>query len=194
MMRTATVALNEAALHHLLNEMTQGNLNACKAMGVDEDIITRILNLSPTKLSRLVYSPAPWLNVGINRLLFNRLIDGLDDDREAFIHRAIRLGASSRMLTECFGLTHSETAQRRRVLGMPTRKGRLTELSEIQKKDIWFRWQALVSDCGKPELGLSQIEKLDLMMLIAEEQSIALASIWQEVLSYAEIAETGHDS
>ncbi|MCL2872303.1 MAG: DUF2857 domain-containing protein [Betaproteobacteria bacterium] len=186
MIRPATIALNEAALHHLLYEIQQGNLNACKAMGLDEDVITRIINLPPTKLSRLVYSPVCWGRFAIDALIFNRLIDGLDDNRETFINRAIRLGASSPMMMECFGLTHSETAQRRRLLQVPTRRGRLLELDDAQKKEIWLRWQTLTMDCGKPESQLSQIEKLDLMMMIAEEQSIILASIWQEIQSYAE--------
>lgn len=187
MMRTATVALNQAALHHLLNEIHRGNYNACKAMGVNEEVICCLQHLSPAKLSRLIYSHVCWGRFEVDTTVFKRLLDGLDDNRESIINRAVRLGASSPMMLECFGLTHSETAQRRRLLRVPTRKGRLVELSTDQKTEIWHRWQALIKDSEKSVKQLTSLEKLDLMMLIAEEQNIVLVSIWQEILSYTEV-------
>ncbi|MDR0770538.1 MAG: DUF2857 domain-containing protein [Burkholderiales bacterium] len=182
-MKPSTIALNEAILHHVIHQIHEGNFNACKAMGFNEDQIAKLLGMSPKELSRLAYSRVTWGNVVLNPV-FDRLLNGLDDNRDLIINRAVRLGASSTMMMDVFGLNNGETAQRRRILGIPSRKGRPTELTDNQKADIWHRWKALVAEAERPVSQLSVQEKLDLAMVIAEEQNTVLANVWQEINSY----------
>jgi hypothetical protein len=185
-MKPATTALNEAVLHHVLHQIREGNYNACKALGIDEALICKLQDAPQKVLSRLAFNHAVWSLVSVDTPVLTRLLDdGANENQDSMINRALRLGASSKMMMDFFGMSNSDTAQRRRLLKVESRKGRLAELTEAQKLDIWRRWKVLTRDNNRTTDPLSMQEKLDLAMLIAEEQGIVLANVWLEIISYA---------
>jgi len=157
-----------------------GNLQRCKALGLGEEDIYLLQSLPPTTLSRLAHATVPWVEVKIDSPVLHRLIDQAerDEQNERLINRALKLGASSTIMYQCFGLAHSETALRRRLLKIETRKGRPQNLSEAQEHALWQRWCQLRDQDGAED-------QLDAMMMLAEEQQISLTIVWQQIDHYS---------
>ncbi|HFH3285691.1 DUF2857 domain-containing protein [Pseudomonas aeruginosa] len=172
--------LNQAMLTQVLHELHLGNLQRCKALGLTEDDIELLQSLPPTTLSRLAHASVPWVEVRVDSPVLRRLIEQVDRDEqnERLINRALKLGASSTIMYRCFGLSHSETAMRRRLLRIEIRKGRPQQLSEEQEHALWQRWCQLRTRDGADD-------QLDAMMLLAEEQQISLAVVWQQIHHYS---------
>ncbi|RLU09121.1 hypothetical protein CS078_13290 [Pseudomonas prosekii] len=172
--------LNQAMLTQVLHELRQGNLQRCKALGLGEDDIYLLQSLPPTTLSRLAHATVPWVEVKIDSPVMHRLIEQAerDEQNERLINRALKLGASSTIMYQCFGLAHSETALRRRLLKIEIRKGRPQHLSEAQEHALWQRWCQLRVQDGSED-------QLDAMMMLAEEQQISLTIVWQQIDQYS---------
>ncbi|CRM57364.1 DUF2857 domain-containing protein [Pseudomonas sp. 25 R 14] len=172
--------LNQAMLAQVLHELRLGNPLRCKALGLSEDDIYLLQSLAPTTLSRLTHASVSWVDVKIDSPVLHRLIEQAerDEQNERLINRALKLGASSAIMSQWFGLAHSETALRRRLLKIETRKGRPQQLSEAQEHALWQRWcQLRTQDSSE--------DQLDAMMMLAEEQQISLTSVWQQIDHYS---------
>ena len=172
--------LNQAMLTQVLHELRQGNLQRCKALGLGEDDLTLLQSLPPTTLSRLAHASVSWVEIRIDSPVLRRLIEQADRDEqnERLINRALKLGASSTIMYQCFGLAHSETALRRRLLKIETRKGRPHHLSEAQEHALWRRGCQLREQEGSED-------QLDAMMMLAEEQQISLVMVWQQIAQHS---------
>ena len=172
--------LNQAMLTQVLHELRLGNLQRCKALGLSEDDIYVLQSLPPATLSRLAHATVSWVEVKIDSAVLHRLIEqaGRDEHNERLINRALKLGASSTIMYQCFGLAHSETAMRRRLLKIETRKGRPQHLNEAQEHSLWQRWCQLRTQEGTED-------QLDAMMMLAEEQQISLTVVWQQIDQYS---------
>lgn len=192
--------VNQALINFVLQEAHNGKFHQCRALGFTEEIIGRLQSLSPTALNRLINSPFLWIKPHIDQQLLSRIMSKVehDEQRERLISRVLKLGASSKMMAQFFGIDHSETASRRRALNIATSKGRLPTLKEHQKHAIWERWVDLVKQ-GEQEHGsqhtaaitntnsgaeLDEMSQLDLMIMIAEEQHVPIALTWQELMLY----------
>lgn len=171
--------LNQFMLTQVLHELRMGNINHCKALGLNEEDLDLLQSLPPNTLSRLAYAPTSWVEIKIDSAVLRRLIERVESDEqdERLINRALKLGASSAIMYQCFGLSHSETAMRRRLLKIETHKGRPLNLSEAQEHALWQRWSQLRSTESATDLAL----QLDTMMLIAEEHHISLTWVWQQI-------------
>ncbi|MEN4946441.1 DUF2857 domain-containing protein [Pseudomonas proteolytica] len=179
-MRQSFNMLNQAMLTQVLHELRLGNLQRCKALGLGEDDIYLLQSLPPATLSRLAHATVSWVEIKIDASVLHRLIEQVDRDEqnERLINRALKLGASSTIMYQCFGLAHSETALRRRLLKIETRKGRPQHLSEAQEHALWQRWCQLRTHDGTED-------QLDAMMMMAEEQQISLTIVWQQIDHYS---------
>jgi Protein of unknown function (DUF2857). len=173
-----TLAANQAVLNLVLHEARQGNLNRCRALGVSDSAVEQLLKLSPDGVARLAYATVTWGKFVVDESVLYRLIhDTAHEASLSEIDRAIRLGATSAMMLQCFGVSHSETAWRRRVAGIDGKRGRQRELSHEERDDIWLCWQTVLSDDpqAQPEAHMIQI------MDIAEKVSIPLGLVWNEI-------------
>jgi hypothetical protein len=172
--------LNQAMLTQVLHELRLGNPQRCKALGLDEDDINLLQSLPPTTLSRLAHATVPWVEIKIDSAVLHRLIAQAerDEQNERLINRALKLGASSAIMYQYFGLAHSETALRRRLLKIDIRKGRPPHLDEAQEHALWQRWCQLRVHDG-------EADRLDAMMVLAEEQQISLTIVWQQIEQYS---------
>src|SRR5690606_2858289 len=108
--------LNNAMLIQILHDLRAGNRERCKALGLSEDDLQLLPALPYNILASLAHAPVSWVHVHIDLQTFRRIIaqGERDEQLEQLINRAIRLGASSAIMFECFGLLYSETALRRR--------------------------------------------------------------------------------
>src|SRR5258708_15526863 len=136
--------LNQAVIAQALHDLRNGQLRRCKAMGCGEQELDALKH--PALVSVLANSKVSWCSVKVNRDVLLRLLrQGRDVEKEIeTVDRMLRLGASTEMLSQFYGLTHQEVALRREILRLPKRKGRWPVLTEAQDTIFGERWQPCV--------------------------------------------------
>lgn len=171
--------LNQAVIAQALHDLRNGQLRRCKAMGFGEQELDALKH--PALVSVLANSKVSWCSVKVNRDVLLRLLrQGRDVEKEIeTVDRMLRLGASTEMLSQFYGLTHQEVALRRDILGLPKRKGRWPVLTEAQDTTLWERWQRCVKKRG---IALDDdTAMLQLTMDLAEELSLPVSVIWAAI-------------
>jgi Protein of unknown function (DUF2857) len=171
--------LNQAVIAQALHDLRNGQLRRCKAMGFGEQELDALKH--PALVSVLANSKVSWCSVKVNRDVLLRLLrQGRDVEKEIeTVDRMLRLGASTEMLSQFYGLTHQEVALRREILGLPKRKGRWPVLTEAQDTTLWERWQRCVKKQG---IALDDdMAMLQLTMDLAEELSLPVSVIWAAI-------------
>ncbi len=165
--------INEAILSQVLHHMRNGQLRRCIEMGLEPEILAQLQQ--PSVLSLLLNTPVSWCNVTIDGDMVKKLLSGAQrsDEEVRMIERALRLGATTQMLQQFFGLSPQDVALQRLMIGVTARRG---------------RWRV--------ELGDS-LALLDIAMLVAEElnapqdtspdethENLSLAIIWHRIQSW----------
>lgn len=169
-----------ALLTQVLMELKSGNLRRCEAMGLTLEEIQELNQLTVEDLHYLVNSSVSILTFRINHTNLNMMLAQARQEqiRLQRIDRALALGGSIEMMQCYFGLTAAEVSARRRLAGIATRQGRNQTPGEEEEIAIWEQWRTAKID------NLDSLEALEVMMLIAEQQDIALTSVWTLVKSW----------
>jgi len=172
--------------------MRNGQLRRCIDMGLEPEILAQLQQ--PSALSLLLNTPVSWCNVTIDGNLVKKLLTSAQrsDEEVRLIERALRLGATTQMLHQFFGLSPQDVALQRLMIGVTPRRGRWREFSEEMDAHLWYRWTHLMKE-HQVELDDS-IAVLDIAMLVAEElqnpdendpeggaESLSLAIIWHRI-------------
>lgn len=168
--------LNQAVIAQALHDLRHGQLRRCKAMGFGEDALEALKH--PEMVSLLVNASVSWCTVKVNGDVLQRLLHQARDVEEEIetVDRMLRLGASTEMVSQFYGLTHQEVALRRDMLGMPKRKGRWPVLTEAQEKAVWEHWH--------PHIKAASVDPRDDMAMLglcmdtAEALHLPMAVIW----------------
>lgn len=176
--------LNQAVIAQALHDLRHGQLRRCQAMGFTERALEALKH--PSLVSVLVNAKVSWCSVRVNGEVLQRLLNQVRDVEQEIdtIDRMLRLGASTEMVSEFYGLTHQEVALRRQVLGMPQRKGRWPSLNEEQEAALWKRWHDAVAE-RKLDLK-DDAAMLQLSMDLADEYSVPLAVVWGAIRNWIE--------
>ncbi|WP_236255054.1 STY4526/YPO1902 family pathogenicity island replication protein [Pseudomonas sp. Y39-6] len=174
--------LNLAVAFQILNNIKNGQLRSCLAMGFEENDLKTLID--PLCMGALVNSPVPWFKVVVDGVAVRRVLaHAKNTDEDELINRAISLGASSPMILELFGLPPKESAIRREILGVPHRRGRWPHVGPEDEAILWKHWVSLTKELGT-NLGNPR-SILDVAMLMAErERSLNLAIIWSAIQSW----------
>src|SRR5688572_25178235 len=171
--------LNQAVIAQALHDLRNGQLHRCQLMGFTAQELEALKN--PALVSVLLNAKVPWCSVTVNHEVMQRLLKQVRDieNEIATIDRMLRLGASTEMVSELYGLTHQEVALRRQMLDLPQRKGRWPVLSEQQDAALWKDWHAQIR-ARRIDLK-DDSELLSLSMDLAEQQALPLSVIWSAV-------------
>ncbi|MDR3351547.1 MAG: DUF2857 domain-containing protein [Zoogloeaceae bacterium] len=174
--------LNHAVIAQALHNLRNGQLQRVKAMGFDEADLEALKH--PATASMLANATVSWCSVTINRdalrCLFQRVSETNREIDE--IDRLLRLGATTDILGESYGLTHQEVALRRTVIGLPKRKGRHRALSDEESTELWRRCsttvrQEHIDPQDKPAM-------LRMAADMAEQMTLPLAVIWNALRAW----------
>jgi hypothetical protein len=174
--------LNQAVVIQALHDLHNGQLRRCLAMGFGERDLEMLKQ--PALVALLVNARVPWCTVQVDQETLWRLIGQADDVtlEISTVDRMLRLGASTEMISRYHGLTHQEIALRRKVIGLPGRKGRHPVLSEEQEAELWRAWKAAVAERG---IALDDEKAmLELAMDLDEAMSMSLAVVWATVQNW----------
>lgn len=187
--------INEAILSQVLNHMRNGQLRRCIEMGLEPEILAQLQQ--PAVLSLLLNTPVSWCHVTIDTEMVKKLLTGAErsDEELRMIERALRLGATTTMLQQFFGLSPQDVALQRLMMGVRVRRGRWREFSEDQDALLWYRWTHLMKE-HQVEIKDS-LAMLDIAMIVAEElnspqepeaedstASLSLAIIWNRIQTW----------
>jgi hypothetical protein len=171
--------LNQAVIAQALQDLRNGQLRRCKAMGFGDRELDALKH--PALVSVLINATVSWCSVKVNHEVMQRLLRQVDDvEKEiASVDRMLRLGASTEMVSKFYGLTHQEVALRRDILGLPKRKGRHPVLNEEQETELWARWKPAVEQRGAALVD--EVAMLDLILDLAEDLALPASVIWATV-------------
>ena len=176
--------LNLAVIAEALDDLRNGQLRRCEAMGFSAADLEALKH--PNLVSVLINAQVSWCSVRVNSAVLQRLLAQAENiDKEIHtIDRMLRLGASTEMVSDLYGLSHQEVALRRQVLKLPQRLGRWPVLSEEQDTTLWERWHGEVQ-ARKIELR-DDATMLTLGMDLAESMNLPLAVVWSSIVGWIE--------
>ncbi|WP_437884532.1 DUF2857 domain-containing protein [Pseudomonas sp. LRF_L74] len=168
-------------ISQVLHEIQNGNFERCFELGWSPEDLRLLQSLPAQTIMRLSHSSVMWVEVNVDSTVLRRLADqaAREEAHERTINRALHLGASTNLMYRFFGLSHSETAARRRLLNIDARRGRPTQLSEEQEIALWKRWVELKDRDNNSE-------QLDLLMILAEEQNLSLTAVWHQIMLHSD--------
>lgn len=174
--------LNMAVIAQALHDLRNGQLRHCQAMGFSAEALEALKD--PGIVSLLANAKVTWCSVKVNQAVLQRILNRAQDveTEVRMIDRMLRLGASTEMVSEFYGLTHQEVALRRQVLGLPQHRGRWPVLSEAQDAQLWERWRCGVAARGMPLQDDAAM--LTLGMDLAEEQALPLSVVWSAICNW----------
>ena len=174
--------LNQAMIAQVLQDLRNGQLRRCLAMGFTEPQLAALKR--PELLSVLANAQVNWCTVKVNETVVQRILTQAIALQEEVttIDRLLRAGASTEMMSQYHGLTHQEVATRRNILGLSQRKGRHPALDEAQDTELYNRWQPLRE---QRTVALNdEAAMLQLALEVAEAMSLPLAVVWATIQTW----------
>ena len=161
-------------LTQVLMELKSGNIRRCEAMGLTITELQELNRLTVEDLHYLVNTPVSILTFHINHTNLNMMLMRARQEqiRAQYIDRSLVLGGSIEMMQSFFGLTATEVSTRRRLMGIVVRQGRTQTPTEAEEIAVWALWNE------EKVTNLESLDALKVMMNIAEQQDIALTSVW----------------
>ncbi|MBX8588661.1 DUF2857 domain-containing protein [Pseudomonas cichorii] len=181
--------LNEAVINQVLHNLRNGEIRRCLDMGLDPEILS--LLQSPASLSVLLNAQVIWCQVAVDPEMVKRLLSTRErsDEETRIMQRALRLGATTPMLQDFFGMSPQDVSLQRVLVGVPGKPGRFRDLPD--DTPIWHRFCHLMAENGTDYKD--SVATLDIAMLIAEEinaplesdkERISLGLIWSKIQSW----------
>lgn len=176
--------LNQAVIAQALQDLRNGQLRRCLAMGFTEQQLAALKR--PELLSVLINAQVCWCKITVNPAVVQRILTQavVVNEEVATIDRLLRAGASTEMMSRYHGLPHQEVATRREVLGLPKRRGRHPTLDEAQDTELWRRWKPL-RDQRQLDLA-DDAAMLQLALEVAEDMALPLSVVWATIQGWVE--------
>lgn len=177
--------LNQALLAQVFNDLRNGQLRRCMEMGFTEDDLNILKD--PSKLSVLLNTSASWSKISVDRGVIQRLLERvLESDRETkMIDDMLKLGASSKMITDIFSLNQREVATRKKALDVEKKQGRWQELDEEKDHELYYEWKEKVNKYNLNTDDLMDMAKVS--MILAKKHKIPMAMIWQAIEKWIKV-------
>ncbi len=160
--------LNEAMVAQILHHLRNGEVRRCLDMGLDPEIL--VLLQHPSSQSVLLNSAVIWCNVVVDPEMVKRLLSNKErtDEENRIVQRALRLGATTPMLQQFFGMSPQEVSLQRVLVGVPGKPGRFRDLPD--DTPLWHRFVQLMEEYDVDHTD--GVALLDIAMLLTEEINI----------------------
>ncbi|MFJ5299245.1 STY4526/YPO1902 family pathogenicity island replication protein [Pseudomonas sp. NPDC088368] len=157
--------LNAAIIDQVLHQLRNGEVRRCFEMGLDPEILN-LLQI-PGSASVLINASVTWCHVAVDQEMVKRLLSNKErsDEEARIVQRALRLGATTPMLQEFFGMSPQEVSMQRIMAGVPGKPGRNRDLPD--DTPLWHRFVKLMEENGANHLDANAL--LDVAMLLTEE-------------------------
>nr|WP_310615667.1 DUF2857 domain-containing protein [Pantoea cypripedii] len=175
-MNSLSLAAN-GLLIQLVMDLRSGYLRRCESLGITREEMQMLQRLTLEELHYLSTSEVSVITVAINHSNLSRMLQQARTEQQRLqkIDRVLALGGSIEFMTTWFGLSSTDVAARRRIVGIDVRPGRGNILSDEENTTLWHIWQ---------EAGIEDVESpegLDAMMQASEKMNVSLTSVWHAV-------------
>ena len=159
-----------------------GDQERLESMGFAPEDIQALQSLTLAELQRVAGLGSSFLQIQVDRAVLERVLIHLQREREAAKTRdaLIQRGAPSGLLHALYGLSQTEVAALRRVLGVCSAGGRPALPDEADADRAW-RWWHRHHSSGTP------LQPAD-WLRFTQETGLALAALWQLVRQWREEA------
>lgn len=166
--------INQAVLSQMIQELKDGNVRYCEALGFDREELNELNSLTFEELMYLGNTSAQLLKITINHDVLRKMLIQVRQEQkfQQIVGQAVQLGGSIALISHYFGISTAEISARRRLLGIHVRQGRNQVPGEEEEAALWNRWQEVKVD------NLDSIQALEAMMLLAQERSLSLTVVW----------------
>jgi len=142
--------VTRALLVEVQNHLKQGNFNKVKSLGFTDDELRIVSRLSSSQIDSISSSGVSVVRLEIDHNNFKSLIARVkeDENREQLIDQMLFLGASGQMMNDFFGLSSSDVASRRVLLGITSKRGRRQALynNEAMEKEMYQFWVSVAKN------------------------------------------------
>lgn len=142
--------VTRALLVQVQDHLKQGNINKAKSLGFTDDELRIVSRLSSSQIESISSSGLSVVRLEIDHNNFKSLINRVqeDEDREQLADQMLLLGASGLMMNDFFGLSSSEVASRRILLGITSKRGRRQALynDEAAEKEMYQFWVSVAKN------------------------------------------------
>jgi hypothetical protein len=162
--------LNEAMIAQILHLQRHGEIRRLRDLGLDTEMLG--LLQSPSSQSVLSNASVSWCQVHIDPEIVKRLLSNRErsENETRLVQRALRLGATSPMIYEFFGMSPQEVALQRVLVGVPGRPGRNRDLPD--DTPLWHRFVHLMKENEADHMDAKAL--LDIAMMLTEELNAPL--------------------
>jgi hypothetical protein len=166
--------INQAVLSQVVQELKDGNVRFCEALGFDRDELNELNSLTFEELMHLGSTSAQFLKITINHEVLRKMLIQVRQEQkfQQLVGQALLLGGSIALISHYFGVSTAEISARRRLMGIHVRQRRNQTPGEEEEAALWRCWQEIKVD------NLDSIQALEAMMLLAQECSLSLTVIW----------------
>ncbi|MCE8014096.1 DUF2857 domain-containing protein [Billgrantia desiderata] len=172
-----STSISQAVIWTAIQHLRDGNVRRAKALGFTDDELRELRRMSATELDELAHDAHAVCRIALDHTMLLAKIRRItaDKNREAQIERALRLDASTEMMTRWFGMSGNDCATRRILLGLVAKQGRRPEPTESEEHDAWQRWQGITPQPDDLERSLADISG---MMTLADETGLSLSVLY----------------
>jgi hypothetical protein len=145
---TKEAELNAAILLYATRCAAEGDLQMLAALGFERCDVETLRKISLGDLHHLAGIKGHMLKPCIDRVTFYQVMTYMEKskDTENLIDYFLKNDASIIMMQTLFGLSNSEVADRRRLLGVEGRVGRTREASPDEELAVWNAFKEIGKD------------------------------------------------
>jgi hypothetical protein len=174
--------INQAVIAQVLDDLRLGQLRRAKSMGFEECDLSAMRN--PEKAAILANASVSWCSVLVNvpvlRSLLGQSVSSEQEYQE--IERLLRLGASTKLIAEQYGLGTQDIAIWRNLVKNPASRGRPLNLSDEQSAELWQQFKALTR--AQQTDPSDERALLALSADLAEQTHFPFVSIWRSIAKW----------
>lgn len=165
----------------LVIDLHGSDLRRYQEFGLNNEEICRLRSLSLEELRYLSESRVSILRLQIDHDMLNKILNRAQEEVER-VHiadRALILGASTEFMNLFFGMDGVTASSRRKIKGMPVRRGRSRIPDDETEDMLWNYWKQAAESSNVTEIH--SMDAFEIMMSMAEKYDIPLGTIWARV-------------
>lgn len=170
-----------ALLVKTLGNARVGFFDSIEDIGLSIDSLRILESLKPDQITRVAAnycamgkSLEDWFPIDATRISKLLEVEASESEQHAMIDEMLMRGACRNLMKEFFGFRTTQVAMRKRILGIPTVRGRLMVPTHEQQCLIYEEWLNLieVTDIRRRLLEVARRTNLPLSMIFREIKEI----------------------
>ncbi|WP_018948408.1 DUF2857 domain-containing protein [Thioalkalivibrio sp. ALMg11] len=150
---SSTTDLTLHVLRYAMSRLQDADMNALSVLGLTPDQASTLADMTFDELVEISRLGHLFIDLQIDADRFDQLLERARDEVQSrqVQDELLRHQADARMMEALFGMTTTDVARRRRVLGLPSQPGRPRSPTSEQAQAMWDAWRAAPKDLPDPD-------------------------------------------